>query len=127
MCLYTLGNTNIPKVAASDITVYKVGKACKLKLFGLTWEYFRPYFRNNFKYTKNHKQPKIKLNPTRDWVGVGYKIEEGYHAYVKAQKYYKTMGVFIIPKGTKYFLGANGDIVAETMVYKGNIKNNIFL
>ena len=66
--------------------------------FGLDWQCASPIF------------------PSPRWT-----VSEGLHAFTNLQKacledFVPVM--VIIPKGTKYYIGCNDDVVAETLVYK---------
>lgn len=133
MCL-TINNSMHPNFKAhtvkSDMTVYK------LLLHNDTSKY------QGFKYVPHREYGEIsfRLIPWGHAVmGYGgYMIEQGWHGFdglewaTLAKKnhdeYYHTSGFmsakiveFIIPKGSLYFIGQNGDIVANR-IKSGNLR-----
>ena len=137
MCLIT--DSNIPLVAEEDIEVYKVMEVMTDKKgspFGVPP--YRPLYRyhpgknqsSEYDITMYGNKP-IKTSPS----GLYYMVEAGYlHAYVDwhaaTHLYTHTLlnsgGTLYsackivkmtVPKGTKYFLGNDNDIAAETLVW----------
>lgn len=125
MCLFT--EQKEPKIADKDIIVYKVGKITNK-------QFISPY--QYYSYTKNELQREIKIHSEITHIINGYYyrvVDEGYHAYLTFRRalnsFYligKHIGKFIIPKGSKYYIGddGDGDIVSSQIIYKGKI--NIF-
>ena len=80
-----------------------------------------------YEYKRNVVNPKVKLKVRRSKFGAYYQIHEGYHAYTVKNKfngYLQFLPPFkcIIPKGTKYYIGDNDDIVAETIIIKRKVR-----
>lgn len=125
MCLYS--KTDKPMVATKDIYVYKVlrvavqlGEIALLSPFlGVRWNF--------------NRQLSVKIRPQKAWPWRGrtgrqeYRIEAGLHACTSIRKAKSLANarwissrnfIFVakIPKGTNYYLGSGGDIVAEEMV-----------
>lgn len=123
MCLYS--KTDKPMVATKDIYVYKVlrvtvqsGKIALLSPFlGVRWNFNRQF--------------SVKIRPQKMWRDrtgrQEYMIDAGLHAYTSIRKAKSLAAewwissknfIFVakIPKGTNYYLGSRGDIVAEKMV-----------
>lgn len=99
MCLH-LTKGNKPLIASEDITVYKYGM-CR-------GDTFHPNFRTQFVYEE------LKVQPTVDLIITNYRdeyfIAEGYHSLpslqvLKLLNSNSDVGVFIIPKGTPYYIG----------------------
>lgn len=105
MCLY-IKKGEKERTATEDMVVYKIIKNDN-KSFWL-----------NFQYQPNtlyRLRKKLKISEGA--------IHEGFHAYLFADVYksYRTKYVkFIIPKGAKYYLGKNDDIVS-TSIRSGNL------
>jgi hypothetical protein len=123
MCLYTLHDR--PKIAKKDMKVYK-----RLHYRDKTDKCMAP-FQTGFRYTSFKTYPKVLFEEGLD--GFRTVIGEGYHAYRTFKYAWKdnlwALGVrtfaisqdvlrniiveMIIPEGTRYFNGENGEIVAE--------------
>ena len=135
MCLIT--DSNIPLVAKEDIEVYKVMEVMTDKMgspFGVPP--YRPLYHyhpgknqsSEYDITMYGNKP-VKTSPS----GQYYMVEAGYlHAYddwYAASHLYTHMLLnsggtatikivkMTVPKGTKYFLGNDNDIAAETLVW----------
>jgi hypothetical protein len=84
---------------------------------------------HGYTYVKHKTNPLIKIEPITNYgfISVETHINEGYHSYVNKPAYYSSL--FIIPKGTEYYLGGiNGSpywkdgYCSETIIFVG--KNN---
>lgn len=115
MCLYPTHKR--VKIAKEDIVCYKV----------LTSIMKSPY--RDFQYERN-KMYSIKLLKI-DKNNNDLEINEGYHAYVSYDGAYSSTAIMflydtfifkaIIPKGSKYYLGTDNEIVSNQMIIKENI------
>ena len=105
-----------PLIAEKDIKVYKV----------IDVNDRSPYF--NFKY---HKKYHYSCNFSKNIVNYGrwyIKINKGLHSFIKHSEakirkagflnedYFKIVTMYI-PKGSEYYLGDNGDIVSNNLVW----------
>jgi hypothetical protein len=125
MCLYSLPDKEV-KIARRPIKCYKA-----IVEEGNSWV---PIIRrgNKFKYNKIlqalGKDRTILQNLTiecRDepWSGKYIKVEEGFHAFTREDFAIETserLGgvtkIAVIPRGSEYLEGINGDIVASKMI-----------
>lgn len=110
-----------PFIATKDILVWKIITTRNLSLY------------RSFKYKPNCGYPTIKFNIRYSYNNdIDYfKAYEGYHAYTSRRitrlRYAKYRDVlykivkFYIPKGAKYYLGEDGDIVSNT-IKSGDLK-----
>lgn len=119
MCLTVFGKRVRYKKAKSDIVVYKI----LVKKTNLS-----PY--RDFQYLPNTEYSSVKLRATHHsaWNDDDeWEIEEGLHAYttlVRARfmlDYNEKVVLFVIPKGTRYVIGEDWEIVAERMI-TGDLK-----
>lgn len=114
-----------PKFAEKNMVVFKYSRA-----YDISDESFRSFTMDSFIYLKYEIQPVVELKPYKGknilYNESFWNIEEGYHAYLTVEKtiqeapsyYYSfSLGVFIIPKGSMYYEGINGDIVSSRMAY----------
>jgi hypothetical protein len=129
-----------PRIAKNDITVYKIG------LISRSGKTFTSFLRE-YKYRVGTLQKKINLTALPSYPDSGLcVIDDGYHSYSAGNKiqiddYYisvfmriKTnavstgrveyfqpvsIGKFIIPKGTKYYINRYGEVVSEQIMYVG--------
>jgi len=102
MCLILKNKES--KIATKDIICYKRGI--------VNWGNFSPYYFDHYKYEKGEKQKEIKLQPELEYPEVlakenslinNWTIERGYHSYIHFQSC--SNHVFIIPKGSEYYIG----------------------
>lgn len=129
MCLNIYNKDYKIKVADKPIIVFKVGR--------VRGEIFEPRFKDSFKYylmLKTILVPIVPVEPglatfpitVADWI-----VDEGYHSYkhlsdAENQVYHGsalTIGVFVIPIGTKYIEGSfdnNPSYVSEELIYLGS-------
>lgn len=131
MCLYT--KQILPKVAKKDIVVYKV----------LDHNMFSPYY--GLSYLLNRKITSKLMRYDHVWNPSTqiFIVEEGLHAYTKRRVAYvkqhylnkvdgedflTTYSVYkaIIPKGSKYYIGLNGDIASDALIIKRKLWFNLF-
>lgn len=109
----------LPLVAKQDITVYKMIFTNNESLY--TFFKYKPntLYRLRKSLKIEYSQP-LKQNVKKT-------VEEGFHAFTKENGFtglnlpYKKLVKFTIPKGAKYYLGMNGDIVS-TSIRSGNLK-----
>jgi len=128
MCLYLKSAAENPRgsVTKEAITVYKKVKPYSVRTKIRHYPYLgrrrvfkraAPLYHNNsYIYKIGELCPVVEINI--EW-GM---VDEGYHSYFKSGKYYEhnaTNAIFEIPKGTKYHKGQNGDLVSETIIFKG--------
>lgn len=117
MCFVT-NKEPISHIAKKDIRVYKVVK--KLDCLSCLSIY------QNFQYIKNEIY-KQKIIPKH--IYTGYEIRDGFHSYTCSFMFsvlYKKLprnlklhiGIFIIPKGTKYYVNSRNEVVSEAIIYK---------
>jgi len=111
MCLYAIGGI---KTAKEDMIVYKVVRRGNISL------YQRFKYKPNTLYRLRKKLVIIKhrLNPNPQ-------VDAGFHAYqnkwVRDVFLEEKLVAFTIPKGAKYVVGDNGDIVS-TSIRSGSLK-----
>lgn len=115
MCLYARKGA-IVKIAKGNITVYKrlewIGKQGSVNLY-------RPPYQRNFEYLVG-VLAKVRV---RWGIAPGF-VKKGLHAYTtKNRAFFTKYGrevVFssTIPKGSKYILGRNGDIVSNQLIIR---------
>lgn len=113
----------MPLVAAEPMAVYKE----TLWLGDISPQRFLSEIYKK-EYVLEAINPTVELRPTRialitprenPWF-----VEEGYHAYLSKESPDRRLGdvrsgVFLIPPGSKYYLGADGDIVSDRIIYMG--------
>jgi len=130
MCFEIKKKYSEPKIATSDIEVYKTNG--ETSFFGL---FFRPGFMSEFVYFLNRPTKKVIIKPFWfqgiDTPGPYNKIgniEEGYHSYnqIGIGSRFSGCGIckvykFIIPQGTLYFENEI-ECVSERLIYKGTCK-----
>lgn len=115
MCLYLDSNDSKVHIATHDIFVYKILSYCDYS----TIQYFR--------YKPNTTYFEIEFN----YNGKGY-INDGFHAYLITDSNVLTkvrenimfgdkLVQFIIPKGAKYYIGVDDDVVSDTII-SGNLE-----
>lgn len=125
MCFNIAENFPKPLVAKRNITVYKSTfvdpvsvREDKKGNFLSTWQ--------SYVYKPEELQPKVKLKKERNDFYDGSIINQGYHSFTSLPKWHGTeiiYGVFVIPKGTKYYVDPfGGERVSETIIYKGKYK-----
>ena len=124
MCLVTY--MEHPDVADVDLMVYKV----------LTLDNYSPYKDMKYKYGNNVAEGSGYTRPkffSFDEGGWAYEIEGGYlHAFLEErdaldliQQLKKTYGgcfkvvEMYVPKGGKYWIGFNGDVCSDVLLWKG--------
>jgi len=124
MCLYVKEGCK-PEIATKDILCYKrvdnhitYWKPC---IYTENVEYSYPYNKVlTAEYCSKgeiHPIQHLKMEKVADY----YKINEGFHArYIGKSNFLKTC---IIPKGTEYCLGKDGDIVAVNMIVFRSIED----
>jgi len=119
MCLHVLGNINNQpiEVAKADITVYKI----------LTDDNISPYQRFSYEPNTLYRLRKPLVISTQWSKGI---ISEGFHAYLDKSETFCRVGFhnpqfkaveLTIPKGAKYVLGQNDDIVS-TSIRSGSLE-----
>ncbi|HMU03848.1 MAG TPA: hypothetical protein PJ990_09500 [Saprospiraceae bacterium] len=107
-------------IAEKDITVFKfTARDCKSSIF---CSYYYKYA-----YEKGITQPCINIEPC--YFRHYWHIDEGYHSYKTLRRIRMfnpvlelcnyMVGVFIIPKGSKYYENFGGEIVSESIIYTG--------
>ncbi len=118
-----------PKIAKKDIVVYKILKNRRVGLSG------RPAWATvyqNFKFSKGYhyyqevykSEGEFGISFKQDSLGVRVRIDEGLHAWTTkstaSRNCFGDVKIFemIIPKGSKYYLGRNGDIVSNNLIWK---------
>ena len=96
------------KIAKEDICVYKLLRYVPFRGYYTPFRYKPVIFNENM---CTLKADKFKGTTTLN------EITHGVHAYLYCPNsdFYQDFNA-IIPKGTKYYLGKNGDIVAEQML-----------
>lgn len=94
-----------PLIANEDILVYK-----RLNHYGKSKDYYTPVMDTivNFYRNKAILQDNFGL-----WNGC---VEEGIHSYYVEKENPFGMHYAIIPKGTKFFIGCDGDVVSEKLI-----------
>ncbi len=112
------------RTANKDIIVYKL--LLKKKARNGTFKYISPFKEFQYKKGEHYYQ-------TDDWctatvVSVGsmgfyLEINEGLHSYLNpffASTWYNNSVLvkMVIPKGSRYFMGQNGDIVSDNLIWK---------
>lgn len=117
MCLE---NSQFLGTAESNIIVYKTG--CK----GSNRTFY-PKYHSDFQYSMDISAPHVSVDLREDG-----SINHGYHAYRNVFAAFfdglfdNQAGIFIIPKGTKYWkgdfaAGRNNNYVSETLIYVGRL------
>lgn len=143
MCLYISkwhhGSNPKPKTAKKDIHVYKV-------LYDLDNEYYTPFrralveFHSNIAISTASRLTILRRSLNIEFSSVDI-VTEGIHAYrtiLRAKSISNCMGGYIyhaiIPKGTKYYVGIDKNIVSEKLIifktkeaFKKYTKKNNFL
>jgi len=123
MCLKISSHTGI-SIAKKDIVCCKVIKAEKTRF--IFWKYWIAYFRETkHRYNKvlvacNHLRPCIQWTKNCSLV-----IYKGFHALRSLEpleEQYDDCRYAIIPKGSEYCIGKDGDIVANMMIVFSNKK-----
>lgn len=118
-----------PCVAKRDIKVYKkVTSYSSLREKGKN--FFSPH--RSFEYTKGfhyYQEGDDKFKITRRYNGpcrFFFEVDMGLHAWRTKEKASQSTGRFtfemIIPKGSLYYKGSNGDIVADQLIFPKNAK-----
>jgi hypothetical protein len=132
----------IEKLAKRNILVYKIGAVNEKKKDNF-FSYFLLSVKNglssHFEYDKNVKAEIVELHPIKTIDSYCFYIEKGYHSY-SGECHYKTgkngeirlcgicyyngttIGKFIIPKGSKYFLNENGEYVSNQIEFVDSFK-----
>jgi len=120
MCLTT---GLLPRVhtAKEDMVVYKYGiilRGSRINHYNFESPLHNFVYGQNIIYKTEFKITKF---------GFQYNIHDGFHAYIKENTCVKdttlrTNGIFVIPKGSKYYLGIHGDIVSNQIIFK-ELKN----
>lgn len=109
-------NVDIKKylyTAKEDITVYKIIKNDNTSMY------------QDFQYKPNTQYCLGKNLKPWDLICIYFEVDEGFHAYLsKRFTPDKKLVEFVIPKGAKYFLGINNDIVSDS-IKSGDLKNLI--
>lgn len=122
MCLKVKDNIKL-KVAKEDIIVYKkvvkvFGRKNKIR-YKLSKSFYKIYI-----YALDVVQPRVRIKI------VNNEINEGYHFYKNLsyddigcyRNKYHSMAMFIIPKGTRYYIkNSINEGVCERIIYKGLI------
>lgn len=99
-----------PTIARRDITVYK-------RLYSTGKAPYRDfYYKKGFHYYQEGEPFSFIRN------GSFVKVREGLHAFVSEKRASESwVGVktvkMIIPKGSKYYRGDNGDIVSDNLIW----------
>lgn len=73
-------------------------------------------------YRKGVQNPEVILNPYKpDPIRASTKIiEEGYHSYKKRNGNYSMGGIFMIPRGSKYYYNhIEDEYVSSNIIYLG--------
>lgn len=106
-----------PLIAKKDMTVYKI-----LKKFNLRSPYKNFRYEKGFHYYEDKKLvPRIGIN-----IGYYFTVNEGLHCFKDKIKAINYMDVWlndceihemIIPKDSKYFIGSNGDIATDNLIF----------
>ncbi len=117
MCFIVSGGFTDCFIAETDIKVYKIGK----RILFSPW-FVSEYF--NYVYFYSKKQLKNNL-PIHAYSGTV--INKGYHSYSLLNKKHvfnsRDFGLFIIPKGTKYYYNPiDKEYVSETILFKGKLR-----
>lgn len=140
MCLILKDQRRVnPSVAKRDITVMKIGYVEE------GGRLFHPLYKSSFTYVRNEQTPdeEVRIDTVRTWQSDGEVMPSktasaGYHAYIDPEHAADrrrqigfqlfpehdvrlTLGEFIIPAGSRYFIGDYGDIVASAMTYIGEL------
>lgn len=112
-----------PNIMSKDMKVYKI---LRVGIKHRKKTYYSPY--RHFPYEKG-----MHYYQTEDWCtksivsdiygGVYLDIHEGLHAYVNPLfagelASNEVIIEMIIPQGAKYYLGANGDIVTDQLIWR---------
>jgi hypothetical protein len=102
-----------PLIAKKDIIVYKMLDLC---LVNDRWCFVSPYYGMEYKPNKTYRVERMQKTITNNtWYGLpswSVNIGRGFHAYRKPLC--RTLNRFIIPKGSKYFISADGsEIVSD--------------
>lgn len=114
------------KTATRNITVYKQLKLTKYYLYPYEKQYKSPYQYTIYSPDILYKS---RLGITWRWDGKGLVVSEGRHAYNNIKKAREmTYGIssykiakMTIPKGSKYIVGVDGDIVSNRLIWKKSI------
>ncbi len=119
MCLNT--RQKKANIATEDIVVYKNEGS-------YSQEEFYSSFGHVYKVMQECKKVQIKARKTgRNWDRTLLDVDEGYHSY-KDLSSYNRKGVFIIPKGAKYFEGNHNGwdegYTSSQLVYMGEATNS---
>lgn len=113
-----------PMVANHNMVVFKIGYMSPRRADKHPYEDIPNLFLTvyqHFTYTQGIPAPYVDIVPTRAPYDDAMYVHRGYHAYVQPHSVigtgYDDAGVFVIPQGSRYFLGDNNDIVSTNMVY----------
>lgn len=119
MCFVIDKKYSKPLIAKRNIKVYKVG-VVEDDIYFISAH-------KSFQYKNGVINKKVKLRPTK--MNLHHQnsslIHEGYHSYINVDSsdMMESYGVFIIPKGTKYYVNPYyNERVSETLIYKGELK-----
>lgn len=108
-----------PKIATEDIQVFKLLKASGYPLYQTKFKYEK----GNHYYQKGHP---FTFGTYRDWDdNIVLEISEGLHAFknltraqrCKASWHNIRIIKMIVPKGAKYYLGNDEDIVSDQLIF----------
>ena len=105
-----------PKIAKSDITVYKdigkYGKGYYYSLIGVDGKYMK--WEKGFHYTELPDDKGRVFSFERCWNGGQWTIHKGLHS--KRKRYWLSEVEMIIPKGAKYFENKT-EYVSDQLIY----------
>lgn len=103
-----------PKIAKKDIIVYKKLDRCDGKIG------YSPFYGHKYEkgmhYYQDGKRP-FSISIENDYGMWIIYINRGLHAYTK-KVLGGTIKKMVVPKGAKYFLGSNNDIVADQLIWR---------
>lgn len=124
--LYTESTPPVARAAEQPIMTFKTtcpGRICR--------KYFRSMLYDAY-YGRRTLMPKIELRPeSRGMVVTRWEVNKGYHSYLVPCGQFQDVlddctydvGVFVIPKGAKYYLGEYNEIVSDTIIYIGKYED----
>ncbi len=111
-------------IAKEDIKVYKILEACGNDRTKGYAPYYNFLYEKGFQYTEDKFEIDYNLNSNNEYF---ITVEQGLHALATNKKKYIRMFLecrlngmcveMIIPKGSKYYLGTNNDIVTDNLIW----------
>jgi len=102
-----------PLIAKEDMTVYKSIIRNTKDNSGYPY-----YYSEVIKYQIGKKNPVVELDLVYN------QVHKGYHSWASQdQSFCQSNSIFIIPKGSKYYIGIHNDYVSNQIIFKEWIKN----